>query len=1134
MEFEQFRAWVGREPSATGLISWIARARRVSPRDAAEVPSYYETIARLTGESRVGAAHDAVLRRGALDADGVQQLERRYRWLQQQTANNHRTTAAASRDSILAPEALARALPGLPTECVDRLFRSWGSADEDGSIRFRDACRVAALCCFGTDEELLRHTCRLFGGAEAETLDGDALCEMWRLFNWNGPTSSTLREDPGSKGESPHPGSKGESPPEYDSGEQFAQAALAASGKRTGQPLSYSEFAAWSAFTSPNRTAWFISGLRYIGFAGFGVMPRSPVAQRKVLDRLLRSARRHRDETKPEHRYLLERQWWLDFRNAVKPESVPEISNAGLIRPAGIFGEGHVGAHSRWRPRLKKGLERAQDFADVPETVWSLLVHWYGVKPGSSISRPVILNSNGKKEIELYPLSIKVMHYVRAGSGSQSGGGNLRDAKAELQERIVFWQTAEVSRGESVSAVVSGLMKTKKASRSKCRLWHFCPGQTLEKAVQLQDEAQTIFEAGIRNGSKVLFETQNGDQSWPSELFFISLRAKQERGAGAQSESVRSENEVSPQPAERVAGTTGLVNLGNTCFLNAVLQCLSSTEPLTSYFRGGIHLAEINQGNPLGFKGRAARRYGELVGQLWSGKTCVAPSAMQKSVSEMWPQFVFKQQHDSAELLTMLLDGLHEDVNRVLKAPYVERKDSDGRADCVVAREAWEGHLLRNRSIIVDLFQGQLKSTMRCKACDYVNVSFDPFTTLTLPLPTDSVMGVDVCVTWLGCRRPVVYCVEVPHDARFGDVRTQVAGRCGLSAESVVLVDYLGTAQERMINDDVKVRNSATRSIVHAYEIDPAALETAAPATVDEKTGPDQVQPDSAVAECREDGAPSVAPEQTPAASSTAVVSSAGDSLANEMTASSAAPRLPSPEADGGESSTATAGDQAVPKLLQSVKYVIPNHVFAVQRRVSLARNSLLIGEVNRTPYGSPIVIPENRCKTNAELHRFLWMHLSRFLPGDVSESVDAGDSPLPFELKRTKPGGTECFVCPWEHFCTGCKVPNDATEFTGGPDVAIAVDWSAETWHLYFDDSEISRRDVDPSVEEIKKKANREVNLQECLAAFTKEEELGEDNLWYCPKCKDHVKASKKLDIWACISLSLSPPRSASYIYGL
>ena len=57
------------------------------------------------------------------------------------------------------------------------------------------------------------------------------------------------------------------------------------------------------------------------------------------------------------------------------------------------------------------------------------------------------------------------------------------------------------------------------------------------------------------------------------------------------------------------------------------------------------------------------------------------------------------------ELLAFLLDGLHEDLNRVKNKPYVEAKDGDGRPDEEVADEYWRNHVARNDSIIVDVCQ---------------------------------------------------------------------------------------------------------------------------------------------------------------------------------------------------------------------------------------------------------------------------------------------------------------------------------------------------------------------------------------------------------------------------------------------
>lgn len=53
----------------------------------------------------------------------------------------------------------------------------------------------------------------------------------------------------------------------------------------------------------------------------------------------------------------------------------------------------------------------------------------------------------------------------------------------------------------------------------------------------------------------------------------------------------------------------------------------------------------------------------------------------------------------------------------------------------MVAEEAWENHIKRNDSIIVDIFHGLFKSTLVCPVCFKVSVTFDPFCYLTLPLP---------------------------------------------------------------------------------------------------------------------------------------------------------------------------------------------------------------------------------------------------------------------------------------------------------------------------------------------------------------------------------------------------------------
>ncbi|KAG7472315.1 hypothetical protein MATL_G00107420 [Megalops atlanticus] len=183
-------------------------------------------------------------------------------------------------------------------------------------------------------------------------------------------------------------------------------------------------------------------------------------------------------------------------------------------------------------------------------------------------------------------------------------------------------------------------------------------------------------------------------------------------------------------------GFTGLVNLGNTCFMNSVIQSLSNTRELRDYFHDRAFETEINCNNPLGTGGRLAIGFAVLLRALWKGTHhAFQPSKLKAIVASKASQFTGYAQHDAQEFMAFLLDGLHEDLNRIQNKPYTETVDSDGRQDEVVAEEAWQRHKMRNDSFIVDLFQGQYKSKLVCPICSKVSITFDPFLYLPVPLP---------------------------------------------------------------------------------------------------------------------------------------------------------------------------------------------------------------------------------------------------------------------------------------------------------------------------------------------------------------------------------------------------------------
>ena len=183
---------------------------------------------------------------------------------------------------------------------------------------------------------------------------------------------------------------------------------------------------------------------------------------------------------------------------------------------------------------------------------------------------------------------------------------------------------------------------------------------------------------------------------------------------------------------------TGLKNLGNTCFMNSTLQCLSSTGVLAGYFIKGLYVQDINYTNPFGMGGEIAEQFGFLVKSLWSGQyKHIAPREFKSTIGRFAQQFSGTSQQDSQEFLAFLMDGLHEDLNRVEKREYIEEEFVEV-PDKEAAEKSWRNHKKRNDSIIVDLFQGQFRSTITCQACGYRSVTFDAFMYLSVPLPPGS------------------------------------------------------------------------------------------------------------------------------------------------------------------------------------------------------------------------------------------------------------------------------------------------------------------------------------------------------------------------------------------------------------
>ncbi|KAK4607251.1 hypothetical protein RGQ29_001177 [Quercus rubra] len=491
-------------------------------------------------------------------------------------------------------------------------------------------------------------------------------------------------------------------------------------------------------------------------------------------------------------------------------------------------------------------------------------------------------------------------------------------------------------------------------------------------------------------------------------------------------------------------GLTGLQNLGNTCFMNSSLQCLAHTPKLVDYFLGDYG-REINHDNQLGMDGEIALAFGDLLRKLWApGAAPVAPRLFKSKLARFAPQFSGYNQHDSQELLAFLLDGLHEDLNRVKCKPYIEAKDGDDRPDREVADEYWRNHLARNDSIIVDVCQGQYKSTLVCPLCRKVSVTFDPFMYLSLPLPSTTMRTMTLTLlNTNGNTAPSPYTITVPKHGKCEDLIKALGSACSLGADETLLVAEI--YNNRIIRyleesaDSLSLIRDDDRLV--AYRLSKDTGQVPLVVFMHQRSEEQYIH--------------------------------------GKLTSSWKAFGIP-----------------LAARLCESVDgsdiynlYLNLLSPFQIPAEDAIEDYDISKGTATEEVSG----------KEGAK---------SPAIGGDVSPSnVNGVDSPSDVEL--------QFYLTDEKGIVKHSKlVMNEPVAVTGVSRLHVLVCWP-ETQIEHYDTGLLS------SLPEVfksgfyAKRPQESVSLYKCLEAFLQEEPLGPEDMWYCPGCKKHCQAIKKLDLW-------------------